>query len=169
MSTRTCSTSSSAARSTAVTPRCSSTRSRSTPSTNAAFPGINLRLRNKLFLPAMLAVFTLSGFAGLVYESIWSHYLKLFLGHSGHAQTLVLAIFMGGMALGAGLAARYSHRWRNLLIAYAVVEAAVGVIAFGFHETFVTVTEIAFDRILPAAGTAGAAGPGERAARPAPG
>jgi hypothetical protein len=55
---------------------------------------------------------------------------------------------MGGMALGAGLAARYSHRWRNLLIAYAVVEAAVGVIAFGFHETFVTVTEIAFDRIL---------------------
>src|SRR5262249_44968196 len=30
-----------------------------------------------------LAVFMLSGGAGLIYESIWSHYLKLFLGHAG--------------------------------------------------------------------------------------
>ena len=50
---------------------------------------------------ALLAVFTLSGFTGLIYESIWSHYLKLFLGHAAYAQTLVLAIFMGGMAIGA--------------------------------------------------------------------
>src|SRR5207344_2695233 len=87
------------------------------------------------------ALFTVSGFAGLIYESIWSHYLKLFLGHSGYAQTLVLAIFMGGMAAGAALAARWSPRWRNLLVAYAVVEAAVGLIALAFHETFIVVTE----------------------------
>ena len=41
----------------------------------------------------LFAIFTFSGFAGLIYESIWSHYLKLFLGHAGYAQTLVLAIF----------------------------------------------------------------------------
>ena len=35
------------------------------------------------------------GFAGLIYESIWSHYLKL-SSPCGYAQTLVLAIFMGG-------------------------------------------------------------------------
>lgn len=29
---------------------------------------------------ALLCVFTVSGFSGLIYESIWSHYLKLFLG-----------------------------------------------------------------------------------------
>jgi hypothetical protein len=34
-----------------------------------------------------------------MYESIWSHYLKLFLGHAAFAQTLVLMIFKGGMAL----------------------------------------------------------------------
>jgi predicted membrane-bound spermidine synthase len=51
--------------------------------------------------PALLLLFTLSGFAGLIYESVWSHYLKLVLGHAAHAQTLVLSIFMGGMALGA--------------------------------------------------------------------
>ena len=44
----------------------------------------------------MLIVFTASGFAGLIYESIWSHYLKLFLGHAAYAQTLVLAILRIG-------------------------------------------------------------------------
>ena len=48
----------------------------------------------------LFLLFTISGFAGLIYESIWSHYLKLFLGHAAYAQTLVLAIFMGGMARG---------------------------------------------------------------------
>ena len=51
------------------------------------------------------AIFTLSGFSGLIYEAVWSHYLKLFLGHAAYAQTLVLAIFMGGMALGSWLMA----------------------------------------------------------------
>lgn len=50
---------------------------------------------------ALLAIFVLSGFAGLIYQSIWSHYLGLFLGHAAYAQALVLAIFMGGMATGA--------------------------------------------------------------------
>ena len=36
-------------------------------------------------------VFGLSGFSGLIYESVWSHYLKLFLGHAAYAQALVLA------------------------------------------------------------------------------
>lgn len=51
-------------------------------------------------------IFFASGFAGLIYESIWTHYLKLFLGHAAYAQSLVLAIFMGGMAIGAAGAAR---------------------------------------------------------------
>ena len=62
------------------------------------------------------ALFAVSGFAGLIYESIWSHYLKLFLGHAAYAQTLVLAIFMGGMALGAWLVSRFTYRLRNLLL-----------------------------------------------------
>ena len=105
----------------------------------------------------LFAIFTFSGFAGLIYESIWSHYLKLFLGHAGYAQTLVLAIFMGGMAAGAWLAGRYSASWRNLLLGYAMVEAVIGVIALGFHSLFVTVTGAAFESLLPALGTPAAA------------
>ena len=64
-------------------------------------------------------LFTVSGFAGLIYESIWTHYLKLFLGHAAYAQTLVLALFMGGMAIGSWLCSRLSGRWRNLLRGWA--------------------------------------------------
>jgi spermidine synthase len=113
-------------------------------------------LRDKLFLPAVLAVFTASGFAGLIYESIWSHYLKLFLGHAAYAQTLVLAIFMGGMAIGAWAASRASTRLRDLLLAYALIEAAVGVASLFFHHVFVAGSALAFDRIIPALGSPGA-------------
>jgi predicted membrane-bound spermidine synthase len=113
-------------------------------------------LREKLFLPAVLAVFTASGFAGLIYESIWSHYLKLFLGHAAYAQTLVLAIFMGGMAGGAWGASRLSPRLRDLLLAYALIEAAIGIASLFFHEIFIAMTALAFDHVVPALGSPGA-------------
>jgi spermidine synthase len=98
------------------------------------------------------ALFTISGFAGLIYQSIWSHYLKLFLGHAAYAQTLVLAIFMGGMAIGSWLVGRYTHRIRNLLLGYAAAEFAIGVLAILFHRVFVGATGWAFDSVLPAIG-----------------
>jgi len=113
------------------------------------------RLARPLFLPLALVVFTASGFSGLIYESIWTHYLKLFLGHAAYAQTLVLAIFMGGMALGAWAASRLSPRWRNLLLAYAIVEALIGLASLAFHDLFVAATGLAFERVIPAIGSPG--------------
>ena len=100
----------------------------------------------------LFLLFTVSGFAGLIYESIWSHYLKLFLGHAAYAQTLVLALFMGGMAGGSALASRLCGRWPNLLRGYAVVEAAIGLAALAFHPLFVAATETAYESVLPALG-----------------
>ncbi|MCL4688818.1 MAG: hypothetical protein KJ007_09615 [Burkholderiales bacterium] len=99
------------------------------------------------------ALFTISGFAGLIYQSIWSHYLKLFLGHAAYAQTLVLAIFMGGMALGSWIVSRQSHRIRSLLLGYAVAEFGIGILALVFHAVFVAVTGWAFDSVLPTLGS----------------
>jgi predicted membrane-bound spermidine synthase len=106
---------------------------------------------------AYFALFAVSGFAGLMYESIWTHYLKLFLGHAAYAQTLVLAIFMGGMALGSWLAGAYSTRMRNLLLGYAIVEALVGVAALSFHVVFVGATNYAYDTVLPSLSSPAAA------------
>ena len=95
------------------------------------------------------AIFAVSGFAGLIYESIWSHYLKLYLGHAAYAQTLVLAIFMGGMAVGAWVASLSSGRWKNLLFVYALVEGVIGLLALVFHETYHAFLQLAYSAVLP--------------------
>jgi len=46
---------------------------------------------------AILLAFTISGCTGLIYESVWSHYLGLYLGHAAYSQTLTLGIFMGSI------------------------------------------------------------------------
>jgi spermidine synthase len=98
---------------------------------------------------AFYVLFTASGFAGLIYESIWTHYLKLFLGHAAYAQSLVLVVFMGGMAAGAALCGRLSQRIANPLLGYAAVEAAIGLAALVFHPVFVGVTDWGYAWLLP--------------------
>ncbi len=99
------------------------------------------------------AIFTLSGFTGLIYESIWTHYLKLFLGHAAYAQTLVLAIFMGGMALGSWICSRKSAQWKNLLLFYAIAEGLIGLCAIFFHEAFARLVHLSYTAIIPELGT----------------
>jgi len=92
-------------------------------------------------LSVLYVVFILSGAAGLIYESIWTRYLGLFVGHSAYAQTLVLVIFLGGMSLGALAVGRRSERLREPLWWYAAVELACGVVGILFHRAFVSVTD----------------------------
>ena len=98
----------------------------------------------------LTAAFVLSGAAGLIYESIWSRYLGLFVGHSAYAQTIVLVIFLGGMSAGAAWTARYSEHMRQPLFWYARVEAATGAIGFAFHGVFGVVTAFCYDTLFPA-------------------
>lgn len=98
----------------------------------------------------LYAAFVLSGAAGLIYESIWTRYLGLFVGHSAYAQVIVLVIFLGGMALGALLVGGRSERLRQPLVAYAVVEGLAGVLGLFFHDVFVATTAVAYDTIFPA-------------------
>lgn len=98
----------------------------------------------------LLFLFFLSGFSGLIYESIWTRYLKLFLGHAAYAQTLVLIIFMGGMALGAWYAGKKTHEYKNLFLVYAIVEALIGLLAIFFHSIFTWTLDISLNEIIPA-------------------
>jgi len=102
------------------------------------------RLRALLYL-----LFAFSGFAGLIYESVWAQYLKLFLGHAAYAQSLVLMIFMGGMALGAWLIGRHSERLSQPLLAYAAVGLMLGVMALLFDRSFRGVQDWIYDAVIP--------------------
>jgi predicted membrane-bound spermidine synthase len=102
-------------------------------------------------LRALFALFFVSGFGGLIYEAVWTHYIKLFLGHAAYAQTLVLVVFIGGLAAGAWLVGRVAERVRNPLLAYAMVEGAIGLISLVFHPVFGAATEWGYAYLLPAA------------------
>src|SRR3954452_11694575 len=103
-------------------------------------------------ITALFFLFVLSGAAGLIYESVWTRYLGLFVGHSAYAQVIVLVIFLGGMSLGALLVGRYSERLRQPLYWYAIVELVTGVIGLVFHDVFVATTNYAYANVFPAVG-----------------
>ncbi|MCX4028340.1 spermidine synthase [Endozoicomonas sp. SM1973] len=124
-------------------------------STLAINDRITLLLTNAANRNILILVFFLSGFSGLIYESIWTQYLKLFLGHAAYAQTLVLIIFMGGMALGAWLTSKYLHKFSNLFLAYAIVEAIIGLLALVFHNIYVASTDFAYNTVMPFLGSSG--------------
>src|SRR3954470_24814004 len=103
-------------------------------------------------IPFLYAIFLLSGAAGLMYESIWTRYLGLFVGHSAYAQVIVLVIFLGGMSLGSYFVGRRTLLIERPLMWYAVVELLVGAIGLLFHEAFVGTTAMAYDSLFPALG-----------------
>src|SRR5688572_28511502 len=75
-------------------------------------------------LPFLVA---LSGAAALVYQSLWMRSFGLIFGGTTSAVAMMLAVSMGGLALGSALAARRPAR--DPLRAYAQVELAVGAFA----------------------------------------
>lgn len=96
---------------------------------------------------AIYTLFALSGFVALIYEGIWARYLKLFLGHSSYGQILTLCIFMGGMGIGALLAARYTRQIKNPFLAYALVELLIGLSGFFYHELYLLSTQGFYDNV----------------------
>ncbi len=110
---------------------------------------MEIRINNLVTRYFYFTIFAISGFSGLIYESIWTHYLKLFLGHAAYAQAVVLVIFMGGMAVGAWAASHYGHRIRNVLLGYAIIEGLIGLSAIIFHPLFIQVTDFAYLSAIP--------------------
>jgi len=80
----------------------------------------------------ILFLFFCSGGTALVYEVIWSKYLALLFGSTVQAQTVVLAVFMGGLALGSLWFSRWADRARRPLAVYGGLEIAVGLYALLF-------------------------------------
>ena len=71
-------------------------------------------------------VFVLTGAAALVYETVWARALARVCGSDAAGLGLVLATFMGGMALGAALGGRLARRARRPHLVFAGLEAGLG-------------------------------------------
>lgn len=81
------------------------------------------------FFLMLLALFFASGCAALIYEIVWFQLLELTIGSSSVSIAVLLATFMGGMAIGSLGVAKVVPIERHPLRVYAVIEFAIG--AFG--------------------------------------
>src|SRR6267378_3445495 len=84
----------------------------------------------------VLSLFFCSGATALIYEVVWSKYLSQMFGSTIQAQTVVLAVFMGGLALGNRLFGGRVDRARQPLAWYGYLEVAIALYAFFFGTIY---------------------------------
>lgn len=70
----------------------------------------------------VLLIYFGSGMASLIDEVVWTRLLKLTLGNTVYASSIVVSMFMGGLALGAYIMSRHADRVRRPLRLYAILE-----------------------------------------------
>src|ERR1043166_7274570 len=84
----------------------------------------------------VLGLFFCSGATALVYEVVWAKFLSQMFGSTIQAQTVVLAVFMGGLALGNRLFGKRADWLRQPLAAYGYVDISIALFAFFFDQIF---------------------------------
>ena len=89
-------------------------------------PTAHLPANARLATRAITAFLFLTGASALVYQVVWTRYLGLLLGSSSVAVVVVLAGFMGGLALGSLGFGRLADRPIRRLTLYAWLELGVG-------------------------------------------
>jgi len=77
----------------------------------------------------LLVCFLLSGFAALVYQTAWTRQFAFVFGTSELAVATVLAAYMGGLAAGAAVAARFANRVRRPVLWYGLLELGIALTA----------------------------------------
>jgi spermidine synthase len=80
-------------------------------------------------VPALAALFFVSGACGLIYQVLWMRRLGLVFGVTVEAASTVWASFMAGLAIGSLIGGVISDRARRPLLWFGAVEALVGVAA----------------------------------------
>lgn len=81
--------------------------------------------------------FLLSGMTGLIFQVSWFKYLILFLGNTTYSQTILLATFLGGLALGNYIIGKVTDKLKNQLLFYGLIELIIGIYCFLFPTILV--------------------------------
>ncbi|MFN8643926.1 MAG: fused MFS/spermidine synthase [Candidatus Binatia bacterium] len=92
---------------------------------------------------AVLAAFFVSGVAGLMHQVVWAKLLVQLIGATAYAQVAVLAVFMGGLALGAAWFGGRVDRRGGPLRTYARLEVAIAAYCLSL-PVLLAVTESAY-------------------------
>jgi spermidine synthase len=74
-------------------------------------------------------LFFASGSAGLVYEVAWKHLFSVVFGNTTYAVSVVISVFMGGLALGSFVFGGLADRARRHLLVFALLQLGIGLSA----------------------------------------
>jgi len=96
-----------------------------------------MTLRGKL-----LVLFLFSGATALVYQVVWTRLLTLFFGSTILAVSTVLAVFMGGLAIGSALLGRKADTTVEPIRFYGWLELIIGVLAIATPFTFAAIERL---------------------------
>jgi spermidine synthase len=91
-------------------------------------------MNKRLLIVVLLFIF--SGLASLVYQVVWFKQLSYFLGNTTYSQSVVLATFMGGLALGAWYWGKKADKFSNNLRLFAYLEIALALYCFFYNPIF---------------------------------
>jgi len=73
----------------------------------------------------VMVVYFICGFTALAYEVIWNRILTLHLGSSVYAYSIMLAVYLMGITLGAALMSHFVKRIKNPVRVFALVQLAL--------------------------------------------
>ena len=97
---------------------------------------------NKTTIFSLIAtLFVLSGVAALIYQVVWFKYLSYFLGNTSYSQAIVLATFMGGLAIGSWWWGKKADQSKNPLKLFAWLEILIAVYCFFYAPIFELIKE----------------------------
>ena len=81
----------------------------------------------------MLPLMLVSGANAFLYEVLWTRMLAHVIGGSIYAFATMLAAFLTGIAIGGGLAGTVAQRRERAAVAFALAQAAIGVLSIGVY------------------------------------
>jgi spermidine synthase len=80
-------------------------------------------------LKLIVLIYFFSGICSLIDEVVWVRLLKLTLGNTVYASSIVVSVFMGGLALGSLIMSRYADQIKKRLLLYAILEICATIAA----------------------------------------
>jgi spermidine synthase len=76
--------------------------------------------------PIILIIFFINGLCNLAYEVLWTKALGLIIGCTTYAFTLMLGIFLAGIALGSLYISRKLNTIKNILLLFIICQVGMG-------------------------------------------
>jgi len=87
-----------------------------------------MALKHKSVISILVLIYFVSGACSLIDEVVWARLLKLSIGNTVYASSVVVSVFMGGLAIGAWLMGRWGGRIKRPLPVYAGIELLITVL-----------------------------------------